>query len=1069
MFNHIIKFSLNNRFIILAFAAILLVVGGYQATQLPVDVLPDLSRPRVIVMAECPGMAPEEAEMLVTVPIETYLNGATGVTSIRSNSTAGLVVLTIEFDWNLEAIRCRQIVDERLQLAADRLPVGIVPRMLPMASMMGQVMFLTIWDEKNELSPMELRSLADWVVRKRILSADGISEVLVIGGDVKQFQVQVRIDDMFRYGVTFDDIQRALEGSNRNVTGWFLLDQGQQEKLVRSIGRLEKPDDLKSLVVKGNSDPPIQLHQVADVVIAPAVKVGASGVYLKDRDGTTINRSAVVLIVEKQVGTDTRKISDQIMSITEDIQKTINLTHPNVRIAPLYQQKTFINLAIANVEEALILGAILIVAILFFFLMDLRITLITMLAIPISIVITCLVFAWFGLSINTMTLGGLAVAIGELVDDAIVDVENIYRRLRLNFHQPPNERKPIILVVFNASREIRNSIVYGTIIVVIVFCPVFFLGGMEGKMFVPMGVAYIVSLLASLIVSLTVTPVLSYYLLPTKAERHRHKESFVLKISKWCAEWAIRFSLAFPKPVLVGGVLITLFAAMTFFTQERDFVPPFNEGAPQVNVSLPPGTSLKTSEAFASNIAKDLLNIDGVTAVLRRTGRAELDEHAIPVNMSEMMCMLDLKSGRSIAEIFADIEEVISPEKTPGAVAFYDQPLQHLIAHLRTGTRAKIAIKIRGDNPMLLRSRAAQIQKLISAIPDIGNPRIDPPQKDIPQVRFQLKRDELAAYGLIPEDVNAKIETAMQGVVATEILESKRSIDVLLRASDNYRENLETLIQMPIQTPGGQLIPLSAVADINRDASGPNRIDHEAGQTQITIQMNPQMRSSVEVKKDIDRVLAPSMGELTSHGVYLEMTGLFQSEQESSRKLVLLSIVSLLCILMVLYRMFGSVNMSLQVMSSLPLALVGAVAAIVLTGQARSIPNLIGMISLCGIASRNGILIIDHYFHLVRHEGEAFTKEMLIKAGRNRVAPVLMTTLTAMLGLLPITFSPDTPGREILYPIATVIVGGLITSTLMEFFVRPALFWTFGRKAAERMMEREKTGKDRITVIDTNH
>ena len=1063
MFNKIIQFSLNNRFIILIFAVGLLVVGGWQVTRLPVDVLPDLSRPRVIVMAECTGMAPEEVETLVTIPIETYLNGATGVTAIRSSSTAGLVILYVEFEWSMEAIRCRQIVDERLQLAQDRLPEGIVPRMIPMASMMGQVMHLTIWDEENELSPMELRSLADGVVRKRILSAGGVSEVLVIGGDVRQFQVLARLDDMLSFGVTFADMQRALEGGNRNVTGGFLTGRGSQEYLVRSIGRVDHSEDLKSLVVKGNSDPPIQLHQVADVTVAPVVKVGTSGVYLKNADGTMLNRPAVVLTVEKQNGIDTRELSDRIVEISKDIQKIINVTHPNVRIEPLYQQRMFIDLAIANVEEALILGAILIVAVLFFFLMDLRITVITMLAIPISISITCLVFAWFGLSINTMTLGGLAIAIGELVDDAIVDVENIDRRLRQNFRLPPSDRKLVIHIVYHASSEIRNSIVYGTIIVVIVFCPVFFLGGMEGRMFAPMGVAYIVSLLASLMVSLTLTPVLSYYLLPNNAERHRHKETFILKYAKWFAERAIRFSLAFPRAILAGGAVVTLIAAMIFFTLERDFVPPFNEGAPQVNVSLPPGTSLKSSEEFADKIAQELLPIDGVISVLRKTGRAELDEHAIPVNMSEMMCMLDLKSGRSIAEIFADIEEVISPERVPpGIVAFYDQPLQHLIAHLRTGTRAKIAIKIRGDDPMLLRQRAAQIQKRISGIPDIGNPRIDPVQKDIPQIRFHLKRDELATYGLIPEDVNTVIETAMQGVTATKILEGQRSIDVLLRASDHYRENLDALAQMPIQTPGGQWIPLSAVAEIDADATGPNRIDHEAGQTQITIQMNPQTRSSVEVKNDIDRVLAPRMNELTSNGVYLEMTGLFQSEQESMRKLVLLSMVSLLCILMVLYRMFGSVNMVLQIMAVLPLALVGAVAAIVVTGQSRSIPNLIGMISLCGIATRNGILILDHYLHLVRHEGEALTREMLVKAGINRTAPVLMTMLTVMLGLLPITFSPDTPGREILYPIATVIVGGLITSTLTEFFVRPALFWTFGRNAAAKLIEREKSEKDGI-------
>ena len=1064
MFNTFIRFSLNNRFIVLVFAVILLVVGSYQTTQLPVDVLPDLSRPRVIVMVECKGMAPEEVETLVTVPIETYLNGATGVTAIRSNSTAGLVVLTIEFDWSMEAARCRQIIDERLRLAVDQLPPGIVPRMAPMGSMMGQVMYLTIWDEKDELSPMELRSLADWTVRKRILSSGGVSEVLVTGGDYKQYQVLGRIDDMFRHRVTFDDLQKALEGSNRNVTGGFLTEQGPEEFLVRSIGRLETPDELKNLVVKGDTDPSIQLHQVADITAAPAPKVGSSGVYIKHPDGTTTSRPAVVLIVEKQPGSDTREITEQILRIADNVQESINVTHPNVRIAPLYQQKTFIDMAIANVEEALFLAAILIVIMLFLFLMDFRTTFITMLAIPISLCITCLTFAWFGLSINTMTLGGLAVAIGELVDDAIVDVENIYRRLRENFRKLPDERSSIIYFVFHASTEIRNAIVNGTFITVIVFVPVFFLAGMEGKLFTPMGIAYIVSLAASLITSLTVTPVLAYLLLPQKAELHKHTETFIQKFSKWCAEWAIRFSLAFPKTLLFVAAIIVMVTAGIFLSLSRDFMPPFNEGAPQVNVSLPPGTSLKTTEEFGTRVAEKLLQIEGVTAVVRKTGRAELDEHAVPVNMSEMMCTLDLNSRRSITEIFADIDEVISSENLPGIVAFYDQPLQHLMAHLRTGTRSKIAIKVRGDDPMLLRRRAAQIQQLISAIPDIGNPRIDPVQKDIPQVRFNLKRSELATYGLIPEDVNATIETAMQGVVTTQILEGKRTIDVVLRASDSYRENREALSQMPVQTPGGMLIPLSAVAEIDANATGPSRIDHEAGQPQITIQMNPQTRGAVDVKNDIDRALAPHMNELTSNGVYLEMTGLFQSEQESSRKLILLSAVSLVCILLVLYRMFGSINMSLQVMSALPLALVGAVAAIVLTGQSRSIPNLVGMISLCGIASRNGILIIDHYFHLVRHEGETFTEEMLVKAGRNRVAPVLMTTLTAMLGLIPITLSPDTPGREILYPIATVIVGGLITSTLMEFFIRPALFWTFGRKTAERIIERERDGKDAITI-----
>ncbi|MCL2004991.1 MAG: efflux RND transporter permease subunit [Planctomycetaceae bacterium] len=1055
MLTTIIRLSLNNRVLVLALAAILMLVGAYQATQLPVDVLPDLNRPRVVVMVECPGMAPEEIVAIVTTPIETYLNGATGVTALRSSTTAGLVVITAEFDWNMDAIRCRQIVDERLRLAVDQLPPNIVPRIAPMGSMMGQIMYLTIWDEKNELSPMEIRSLADWTVRRRILGSGGVSEVLVIGGDLKQYQVLARIDDMFRHSVTFDDMQAALEGSNRNVTGGFLTDQGPQEILVRSIGRIEELDELKNLVVKGDSTPPILLHQVADITAAAAPKVGSSGVYIKNPDGTTISRPGVVLIVEKQVGSDTREITERILRIGEEIQQSINAEYPNVRIAPLYQQRTFIDLAVANVEEALYLGAFLVMFTLFLFLMDVRTTLITVIAIPLSIFTTCLVFAWFGFSINTMTLGGLVLAVGELVDSAIVNIENIYRRLRENFRKALEERLPESTIIFRAAKEVCNANASALFTTTVVVFPIFFLEGMEGKMFTPLGIAYVVSLLASLTVSLTLTPVLAYLLLPKKAERHRDKETPAMKLVKWSAEKAIRVGLTFPKTVLTCAAAALIVAVFAFMSLQRDFMPPFNEGAPQVNVALTPGTSLKTSEAFSSRIAEQLLQIEGITAVVRRTGRAELDEHVMPVSLSEMMCTVDLKSGRNIIDIFADIDKVIAPENLSGAVAYYDQPLQHLIAHLQTGTRSKITIKIRAEDPMQLRRPAALIQQLISDIPDIGNPRIDPIQMDIPQIRFNLKRDELAIYGLVPEEVNATIETAMQGIVTTQILEGKRTIDVVLRASDNYRENLEALAQMPIQTPTGQLIPLSAVAEIDAHASGPSRIDHEAGQTQITIQMNPQTRGSVDVKNDIDRVLEPYMDELTAGGVYLEITGLFQSEQESTRRLVLLSMVSLACIFLVLYRQFGSVNITLQVMLAVPLALVGAVAAIVITGQDRSILGLIGMISLCGIVTRNGILIIDHYFYLVKNEGEAFTKEMIVRAGRNRAAPVLMTVMTTIFSLIPITLAPDMPGREILYPIATVIVGGLIASTLVEFFVRPALFWTFGRKTAARLIERE--------------
>ena len=1068
MFNTIIRFSLNNRLAVIAAAVFLAAAGFVCMRKMPVDVLPDLNRPRVVVMAESPGMAPEEVETLVTLPLETYLNGAAGVVALRSSSTVGLSMLTIEFGWGNDPLRCRQIVEERLQMAAELLPPGVTAQMAPMASMMGQIMYLTLWDETGDISPMELRTLADWTVRPRILSIAGVSEVLVIGGDRKEYQVLADLKAMYQFGITFDAIKEALEGSSRNVTGGFLTGTGPNELLVRTIGRIDDYRQLNDLVVGPENDPPVRLSLVARIAAQPAVKVGTSGVYRKNEDGSVISRPSVVLVIEKQTDTDTRRLSKQIRAVSGEIERALHGTAPGIKIEPLYEQETFINLAVANVVEALWVGAVLIVLVLFIFLMNLRITLITIVAIPVSLLTACLIFARMGLSINTMTLGGLAVAIGELVDDAIVDVENIYRRLRENFKKPRQEREKTLSVVFHASAEIRNSIVYGTMIVVIVFLPVFFLSGMEGKLFAPMGVSYIVSLLASLLVSLTVTPVLAYWILPQKAKKNKIRESVILRVCQFLAELAIRFSLAFPRTVLTLASVATAVFGFLFFTLKRDFMPPFNEGAPQVNVILPVGTSLETSDRFGAKIAEELLSIQGVDSVVRKTGRPERDEHAVPVNISEMMCTLNPESGRSISEIFADIDSVIAPEKIPGATAFYDQPIQHLMAHLRTGTTSKIALKIRGDDPSRLRRRAWEIQRLLSAIPGIGTMRLSPIQQDIPQIKFILDREALARYGLIPEEINRQLETVMRGEVTTQILEGKQSYDVLLRADDSFRKDLDVLKRLPFRTDSGVLVPLSKIAKIDPQAVGPSRIDHEGGRPQIAVEISPPVRSPVEIKEEIDRILLPQWDELCRDGISIELTGLFESEQESSRTLMICFIGSLIGIVLVLYKMFGSMNLAMQVLSALPVGLAGGVAAILLTGQDRSIPNLVGMISLCGIASRNGILILDHYLHLVRYEGESWTKSMILRAGKDRVAPVMMTTLTAILGLWPITLSPETPGREILYPIATVIVGGLITSTMTEFFVRPALFWLFGRGAAQKRLEQELAGADILGIEREN-
>lgn len=1099
MFNKIIHFSLSNKALILVLAALLIGFGGYETIHLPIDVLPDLNRPRVTVMTECPGLAPEEVEIQVTRQVEIALNGSTGVSAIRSNSSAGLSIVVVDFDWEVEPYRARQVISERLAVAAEALPDGFVPRMTPLSSVMGQILMLCIWDESGKISPLELRTISDWVIRQRLQGIEGVSEVFPVGGERKQYQVRVRTDDLLRYGVTLNDVSDALERSNSNVTGGYLTSQGPNQYLVRSVGRIQNISDLKNLVVDGTRQPPLVLNQLADIVEAGAVKVGDAAAHIKTADNAKDTKSypCVVLTIGKQPSKDTRVLTDEVHAEIARIQTVLKDAYPGLKIETLYQQETFINLAVSNCIEALWTGAILVVAVLALFLMNLRTTLITVIAMPLAIISTCLIFAWFGLSVNTMTLGGLAVAIGELVDDAIVDVENIFRRLKLYFSgetflgennsQYTEKDNPIFNVVFNASAEIRNSIVHGTMIVVLVFLPLFYLTGIEGKLFSPLGVAYVVSILSSLAVSLTVTPVMCYLLLPSVARKEVEKnrkrfdaeqerkqdeqteqgeqgeqaptqtdaaapryvqppEGVVLRAVQYLAEKAIRFSLEFPKFIIISGVAVSLAAGVVFFNMDRDFMPPFNEGALQVNMDLMPGASLETTSEMADKLSAQLLQIPGVESVVRKAGRSEMDEHAVPVNTSEMVVSLAPDSGRTLDEIIDDVARLIDPNNIPGTVAFYDQPLQHLINHLRSGTRSKIAVKVRGDNPMVIRQRAKRIQELLKDIPDIGSLRADPIQVDIPQVRITLKREELTQYGLRPEEVNRIIETAMNGRISTEILEGQRSFEVLVRLSDKYRENLSQLAQMPIELPSGGMTPLESIAHIDAQSSGPSQIDHEKGRPQIIIQSNPRKRGAVDVKEDIEAALAPHWEELTQGNVEIELAGLFESEQAASRQIALLTCLSLVGVFMVLFSMFKSANLSLQIMAILPLALVGAVAAMILTGQSRTVPNLVGMISLCGVASRNGILLIDHYLHLVKFEGELFSKEMIIRAGRDRVAPVLMTALTSAIGLIPLTLSPNQPGREILYPIATVVVGGMITSTLMEFFVRPALFWTFYAK-----------------------
>ena len=1070
MLNAVIRFALTHRLLTIAVAVLLTGYGTWQIAVMPIDVFPDLNRPRVVIMTEAPGMAPEEVESLITFPIETAMSGASGVEAVRSTSGVGMSVIYVEFSYGTDMYTDRQVVAERMQMVQDRLPKGIAPQLAPISSIMGQVLMLGMWSDDPATDPMELRTTADWVVRQRLLTIPGVSQVYTMGGDRKQFQVLVDPDAMLRLGVTLDEVETAVAASNENGTGGYLDRQGPSELLVRSLGRLQSIDDLKKVPVTIRDGRPVLLSQVAEVVEGAQVKRGDSSAFVRRApaassgaqnnpaanppaiaDSANANSDwsggpAVVLTINKQPGADTRQVSDEVMLALQELKPALP---SGVQIMPVYAQKAFIDRAIDNVITALRDGAILVVVVLFLFLFNLKTTFITLTAIPLSLVITAIVFAGFDLSINTMTLGGIAVAMGELVDDAIVDVENIFRRLKEN-RRAGSPLNPL-LVVFRASVEVRRSIVFGTMVVILVFIPLFALGGMEGKLFAPLGFAYIVSILASLLVSLTVTPVLSYWLLGLWPARGEERESPLLRGLKWAGGKVIHFSLSVPYFNLIATLAMVGLAALVLSRLERDFLPPFNEGTIQLNVVLPPGTSLAASTAIAKSVEESLMQVEDVQRFARRTGRAELDEHAEGVNMSEIIIELDPHSPRSREEQIAEIREAM--EHIPGIVTAVEQPLAHLISHMVSGVKAQIGIKLYGDDLDLLRQKAEAIKQEIELVSGVEDALIEP-QVIIPQLRIDLDRDRLLRYGLSAATVNDTIETAMNGTVVSEVLEGMRTFDLLVRMKEDYRENIDELKRLTIQLPDGGTLPLSAIANIY-ESGGPNTVNRENVHRRVVIQCNVANRGVVDVVNDIQRQLAPIMDTLPS-GYFVEYSGQFESQQSASRVITVLFALSLLGVFLVLYTLFQSVNLALQVMAALPMAFIGAVAALVLTGQTLTIAAMVGFISLAGIASRNGILLLQHYLHLVQHEGEDFTKHMIVRAGLERLAPVLMTALTSGIGLVPLALSAGEAGKEILYPVATVIIGGLISSTLLDFFVHPALFWLFGMKSAERVVQHSR-------------
>ncbi|TWT95574.1 efflux RND transporter permease subunit [Neorhodopirellula pilleata] len=1147
MLDSFIKFSLRYRMLVVFVSLFVLIYGSYLAAQMSIDVFPDLDRPRVVIITEAPGLATEEVETLVTQPIEIALMGANGVQAVRSQSTAGLNVIYIEFDWSTEIRAARQTVQERLSTLEGILPDDIRPQMTPPSSIMGQIIVAGIYRQngpqggrlaqvgttqmmaemvvgpsgdfqigvwqpgdrhdfstwtkidpkeiqwqgdlrtQSESAPvgtaviqidgksydadfytvekqqLELRTVADWIIRPRLLKVTGVAEVFMLGGDRKQYQILIDPTALLEYGITVQDVEKALRASNINTSGGFAV-TGETERPIRVLGRLGPASrvvivDLKKVPVGNHTQRAVLLEQVARVTEGPQFKRG---------DGSVNGRPGIVFTTVKQPHVDTRELSDAVAEAFAEVEAS--LPADIIVNSELFRLRNFIDRGIFNVAEALVIGAVLVIIVLFLFLLNFRTTFITLTAIPLSLVLTTLTFRIMGwisgteLSINVMTLGGIAVAMGELVDDAIVDVENIFRRLKQNNLLPTEQQKPAIVITFEASKEIRSSIVFGTAVVILSFLPLFALSGVEGRLFTPLGIAYIVSILSSFVVSMTVTPVLSYYLLPNSRATHHEGDGFLLHGLKKAVTYLIRLSMAIPRTLLFLTWIAVALAAWQMSTLGRNFLPPFDEGSVQVNVTLPPGSSLDASNQVSRAIDSVFLSMQKsdenpsgeIVHFVRRTGRAEMDEHASPVNFGEYILSMNPESSTEREQILALLRERISNE-APGVDIEVEQPLAHLISHMISGVYAQIAIKIHGDDLDTLQRVAEQVKATIQDVPGITPPVVEPVQETA-ELHIELRAEDLALYGLTREYVADVLQTALQGEVVSQVLEGQRRFDLLVRLEEEYRTDYANLDRLRIDLPDregqpdrGQ-IELREVADVGH-GTGPNSILRENARRRIVIRCNTEGRDLAgavgEIKQRItDQVEMPV-------GYFIEFGGQFESQQRATQLIIVLAGVSVVGMFVVLLVLFPSIRIVLQILNALPTAFIGGVLALVVTQQSLTVASLVGFISLGGIAVRNGILLVTHYFHLMKEEGEDFTQAMVLRGSLERLAPVLMTALTAGIGLIPLVLGGQEPGREILYPVATVILGGLTTSTFCEFLIHPGLFWQFSGKDAARLAKLE--------------
>ncbi|MBE7498532.1 MAG: efflux RND transporter permease subunit [Verrucomicrobiaceae bacterium] len=1038
MLNSLIRFSLHHRPLILMLALVTLLFGYQTLTQLPVEVLPDMTKPTVTILTEAPGLAPEEVEALVTQRLEAAVQGVGGLDRLRSNSDVGLSLIFAEFGWGTDIYRARQLVQERMQGVLSTLPEGVKPGMTPVSSLMGEILLVGLRCSKKPgepgyISPMDLRTLADWTLRRRLQSISGIAEVLTIGGGVKQIQVQPDPYRLAAFGITLAEVEEAVGRAAGNATSGY-LQAGPQEIMVRNLGMTTNLDDLAKTVIKTVGSRPVLISDVAEVRHAVQTMRGDASV-----NGTM----GVILSIDKAPGFDTLKLTEQIETALEELRPTLP---EGVTVEIMFRQGDFIEHAIGNLKEAIRDGAIMVTIILFLFLLSLRTTAITLMAMPLSFAVTILTFKAFGVSVNSMTLGGLAVAIGMVVDDAIVDVENVFRRLRESGtgFQPVQKSgwKPDPLsIIASASSEVRNSILYATVLIILVFLPLLGLEGIEGRLFTPIAIATITSMAASFVVSLTVIPVLCALLLKTGGKAHG--DGFVVRAMKWLVQRTfLKLALGAPTLVILLAGVLLIAALMLYPIMGKDFLPAFNEGSATISLVSAPGTSLAQSNEIGEVGVRLLQSIKEVKSVGRRAGRAERDDHVMPVSVNEFDVEFH-ESGRPREVVFAEIRRLLSA--IPGTFVNVGQPISHRLSHMLSGVPARIAVKIFGPDLDVLREKGAQVRDLGLSIRGLTDVNLEA-QVPIPQIKIEVNRERALAYDLQPGDINAQVSTLLGGKLMTELREGQRTIDLVLRLPESWRDSPEKIGNLLIETHSGQLIPLNLVADI-REGKGPNVINRENTQRRIVIGANTSERDLERLVRQWERLVREKVK--LPEGCFLRFEGEFQAQQAATKRIAFYFALVLLAITLLLFGCFRSLSLALQVMLNIPLALMGGLALTWVLIDNISIATIVGFIAVGGVAARNGIMMISHYLHLMAHEGETFGRPMIVRGTLERLVPVLMTALAAGIALIPLLLAAHEPGKEILHPVAVVIVGGLVSSTLLDLMVTPAVFYLFGRKAAE--------------------